>query len=55
MRHLLFQVYIGGCEVLAVQISYTGELGWELYMHKPGARAVYKELIEKGTYVSAEH
>ena len=35
---------------MAVRISYTGELGWELYMHKPGMRTVYKKLMESGKF-----
>ena len=42
------QISIGGVEMNAVRISYTGELGWELYMDKSGMRQVYQELMEKG-------
>ena len=44
----LFQVEIGGQECLAVRISYTGELGWEIYMPRDKMKPVYNTLMEKG-------
>ncbi len=35
-------------DVLAIRISYTGELGWEFYMEKDGMKAVYDCMIEEG-------
>ena len=48
MKMLLFQVEIGGQECLAVRISYTGELGWEIYMPRDKMKPVYNTLMEKG-------
>jgi hypothetical protein len=45
-----FQVKIGGEECLAVRISYTGELGWEIYMAKDKMKPVYKSLLENGEF-----
>jgi len=42
------KVDIGGQECLAIRISYTGELGWEIYMPMQGMKAVYKALLQKG-------
>ena len=33
---------------MAVRISYTGELGWEIYMAKDKMKPIYKSLLEKG-------
>ncbi len=39
---------ISGHDVLAVRLTYVGELGWELYITKPAASAVYDELWRAG-------
>ncbi len=47
------KVDIGGQECLAIRISYTGELGWEIYMPMQGMKAVYKALLQKGRIFNA--
>jgi len=42
------QIQIGGVECLAVRISYTGELGWEIYIPMDKMKQVYQEIILKG-------
>ena len=39
---------IDGCAVRAARLSYTGELGWELYMSNDQALRVYRALLEAG-------
>ena len=36
------QIKIGGQSVHAVRITYTGELGWELYIPRQSVSAVYE-------------
>ena len=47
----IFQVDIAGVECLAIRISYTGELGWEIYMPINSMKKVYKALMTKGKLV----
>ena len=47
--YLTFQdIEIDGLPVKAVRLSYTGELGWELYMENEYALKVYRKLFEVG-------
>jgi len=39
---------LGGAEVLAMRVSYVGELGWELYVPAALAESVYVELSDAG-------
>ncbi|XP_016116054.1 dimethylglycine dehydrogenase, mitochondrial [Sinocyclocheilus grahami] len=39
---------LAGVPVRAIRISYTGELGWELYMDMQNMSAVYQALMEAG-------
>ncbi len=39
---------ICGCPVLAVRITYTGELGWEFYMRREHMEKVYLAMEEEG-------
>ncbi|KAG1937093.1 dimethylglycine dehydrogenase, mitochondrial [Pimephales promelas] len=39
---------LAGVPVRAIRISYTGELGWELYMDMRNMRSVYQALMEAG-------
>jgi 4-methylaminobutanoate oxidase (formaldehyde-forming) len=39
---------IAGCPVLALRITYVGELGWELHLPTEYAISVYNALMEKG-------
>lgn len=42
-------VDISGAEVLALRMSYVGELGWELYVPNADAVAVYDAVVEAGS------
>ncbi|WP_419842167.1 GcvT family protein [Candidatus Poriferisodalis sp.] len=43
-RHITVATSDGPVEMLAVRMSYVGELGWELYVPNAGATAVYEAL-----------
>ena len=43
------QISIAGCLVLAMRITYVGELGWELHLPVEYAQTVYNKLIEAGS------
>ena len=49
------QVEIGYQNAMAIRISYTGELGWELYVPTEMALPVYDRLIEAGTAHGLKH
>jgi sarcosine dehydrogenase len=40
---------VAGCPVLALRITYVGELGWELHLPVEYASSVYGALIDAGT------
>ena len=42
------QVSIAGQSVHAIRISYTGELGWELYIPRQSATSVYEGVHQFG-------
>ena len=42
------QVSVAGCPVLALRVTYVGELGWELHMPVEFAVTVYEALIAAG-------
>ena len=42
-------ITIAGCELLAMRISYAGELGWELHGPREGMLAVYNALSDAGS------
>jgi len=39
---------IAGCEVIAMRVSYVGELGWELHVKSADLKKVYDLLSDKG-------
>ncbi|XP_032396288.1 dimethylglycine dehydrogenase, mitochondrial [Etheostoma spectabile] len=41
-------IQLAGIPVRAIRISYTGELGWELYIEQNNMAAVYKAMMEAG-------
>uniref|UniRef100_A0A8C4DBX8 Dimethylglycine dehydrogenase n=1 Tax=Dicentrarchus labrax TaxID=13489 RepID=A0A8C4DBX8_DICLA len=41
-------IQLAGVPVRAIRISYTGELGWELYIDQKNMAAVYKAMMEAG-------
>merc|ERR1711970_1062900 len=49
------QVKIGGAECLAIRISYTGELGWEIYPKMSDMSAVYSSIISAGEGLNLGH
>ena len=40
---------------MALRITYTGELGWELYIHNEDTAKVYRELKVKGRDLELGH
>ena len=46
---------IAGAKCLALRITYTGELGWELYIRNEDTPAVYKELKSQGRDLGLGH
>jgi len=49
------EVRIGYQTLLAVRLSYMGELGWELYIPTPFAQPVYDALVEAGRAHGLRH
>ena len=49
------EVAIGYQRALALRLSFTGELGWELYVPTPFTPGVYDALIEAGARVGLAH
>ncbi len=49
------EIRIGYQTVLAVRLTYVGELGWELYVPTPFALPVYDALIEAGRAHGLRH
>ncbi len=41
-------IHVGGAEVMAMRITFVGELGWELHVPTESAVAVYDRLMEAG-------
>jgi heterotetrameric sarcosine oxidase gamma subunit len=42
------QIYVGYAPVLAIRVTYVGELGWELHVPAEYALGVYDDLVEAG-------
>ena len=49
------EVTIGYQRALALRLSFTGELGWELYVPTPFTPGVYDALVEAGARVGLAH
>jgi len=49
------QVTIAGANCLAIRISYTGELGWEIYPSITDMSSVYRSIVENGGDLGLEH
>ncbi|OYU39853.1 MAG: FAD-dependent oxidoreductase [Pseudorhodobacter sp. PARRP1] len=47
------QISVAGCPVLALRVTYVGELGWELHMPTDLAVTVYEALMAGGGVVNA--
>jgi len=43
------QIMLGGAHVLALRLSYVGELGWEIYASQPDAVALYDAIVAAGS------
>ena len=41
-------INIAGCEVLAMRVSYVGELGWELHLKSTDVKTVYDLIADAG-------
>ena len=48
-------VQIAGSNVLCVRITYLGELGYELYIPRESAPAVYDNIVNSGQAVGLQH
>ncbi len=48
-------IAVTGIEVLALRVSYAGELGWELHVPMAGMRAVYDALVASGEPLGIVH
>jgi 4-methylaminobutanoate oxidase (formaldehyde-forming) len=46
---------VAGAEVLALRMSYVGELGWELYAPNATAGTLYDALVEAGAHHGLVH
>jgi glycine cleavage system aminomethyltransferase T/glycine/D-amino acid oxidase-like deaminating enzyme len=46
---------VGWAPVLAVRVSFTGELGWELYVPVESAPVLYDQLVEAGRALGLRH
>ncbi len=42
------RITIGGIDALALRVSFTGDLGWELYIDEADQLALYEKLLEAG-------
>ena len=49
------EVTIGYQRALALRLSFTGELGWELYVPTPFTHGVYDALVEAGARFGLQH
>ena len=50
-RHCL----VGGVDCIAIRISYTGELGWELYPNMENMERMYLAIVENGAEFNIGH
>jgi len=46
---------IGGVDCCGVRITYTGELGWELYVKMKDMKALYESLVSQGEDLELGH
>ena len=46
---------IGGSSCLAIRISYTGELGWEIYPAMEDMTGVYQAIVDNGGDLGLGH
>ena len=46
---------VGGSSCLAIRISYTGELGWELYPRMEDMARVYQAVVTHGGDLGLGH
>lgn len=46
---------VGGVDCLGIRISYTGELGWELYPAMKDMDAVYQAIVDNGADLDLGH
>lgn len=42
------RISVFGCKLLAIRLTFVGELGWELHLPNHSVQAVYKALFEFG-------
>ena len=46
---------VGGVDCIAIRISYTGELGWELYPNMENMEKMYRDILDKGAEFDIGH
>ena len=46
---------VGGVDCIAIRISYTGELGWELYPNMENMEKMYRDIPDKGAEFDIGH
>jgi len=49
------EISVGDIPVLALRVSYTGELGWELYVDNDRALELYEKLMNEGEQFNIGH
>lgn len=47
------QMTVAGIKTLALRVSFTGDLGWELYVDEADQVALYRALLEQGETLAA--
>jgi glycine cleavage system aminomethyltransferase T/glycine/D-amino acid oxidase-like deaminating enzyme len=48
-------ITVAGVEVLAIRLTYVGELGWELYIPRPDAMIVHDAIVAAGADLGLLH
>ena len=51
----MLQVNLAGVPTTALRLSYTGELGWELYHPREQTGELYEALLENGSEFGKYH
>ncbi|MFN3936984.1 MAG: FAD-dependent oxidoreductase [Gemmobacter sp.] len=49
------EIFVAGIPVLALRVTYVGELGWELHLPMDGAATVFDALTEAGAPLGLAH
>ena len=49
------QMRVAGVALQALRLSYTGELGWELYLPREEMERLYSAILDKGQDLGEPH